>query len=235
MAIVAVAATRILASSGSTASGAVSATAGNALIVGSLMFNTGSVSVTRTGDAYTTDANGDVNTAGSGILSAPNCAGGSVTMNITCTAGDGISVFVLEASGLPSSSIRDATSPATASGNSATATTGSLTNATANALYVAVVSTDSTSVSATVTVGGSFIATVGATTMTQTNTNLGMIGGMAYQIVSSATSRTATWAITSADWTTQISVYRAAAVTAFPPGLGPAMHMEPTQTLTIGW
>lgn len=235
MAIVPVAVTRILASTGSSASGSVSATAGNALIVGVAMYNTGGIAVTRTGDTYTIDANGDVNTSGSGIASAPNVAGGAVTMNVSCSGADGISVFVLEVSGLPSSSIRDATSPATGSGNSTSATTGSLTNATADAIYVGIVSSDSTSSSATVSIGGSFVTTINPTSLVQTNTNSGMVGGMAYQIVSSAASRSASWTISSSDWTTQIGVYRAAAVAAFPPGLGPAMHMEPTQTLTIGW
>lgn len=211
MAIAAVAATKIQGLTASV-SAAVSATAGNALIVGGGYFSAGSGwTVTRTGDTYTTDTTGkNGSNDGMGIASAPNVAGGSVTCQITVTSGQGTSAWALEFSGLPTSSILDATSPAVATGTSTTPTSNAETNATADAVFVSAFGDDSGNT--TVSPGSGYTNVVGGTTMAEANGASQMVGGLEYQIVSSAASRSASWTVgNSAAWSAGIAVYKAAA------------------------
>lgn len=219
MAIVAVKNTKLEAGSGNNASGAVSATAGNALLVGAAAYeNTttgGSFSVARTGDTYTTDIQGDTSAATDiqhiGIASAPNVAGGSVTLTATITgAGQGVVAHVLEVSGLATSSIKDANSPAIKIGTSTAASTNSLTNTTADAIFVAQVGTEAGGNPVTLTAGAGWTDTV-TTAMTEKNANTYPADGMAYQIVSATGAKSGAWTVDNADWGGVIAVYKAAA------------------------
>lgn len=201
------------------------ATAGNALLVGgSAYIGSGAGSaftVTRTGDTYTTDIEGGttlgVNRNYDGIASAPNVVAGAADLVLTVTGGQGVSVFVMEFSGLPSSAIKDATSPAVAEGVGTTATTNALTNATADAVYVAEVGSDSTANPATVNDGTGWTDNIGGTTATETNGSNRQVAGMTYQIVSSTASRTADWTVSVSNWGCVIAVYKAASAAAGQP------------------
>lgn len=216
MAIAAVAATKLAANSGTSVTAAVSATAGNALLVSMNAYNGVSMTVTRTGDTYTTDTNGA--TAGAvdfqrvGIASAPNVAGGSVNMTVAGGTGtSGVVAFAMEFSGLATSSIRDATSPAIKTASSTSATSNSLTNATADAVYVVAVGSESGANPVTITATGSWTGAIGATTMTETNGTIRPCGGGAYQIVASAAARNGAWTVTNAQWGAVAAVYKMAA------------------------
>jgi len=208
MAIAAVAATLIQGSTASV-SASVSATAGNALIVGGGYFSAGSGwAVTRTGDTYTTDTTGKIAAnAGMGIASAPNVAGGAVTCQITVTSGQGTSAWALELSGLPTSAILDATSPAVATGTSITPLSGSVTNATANAVFICAFGHNAGNT--TVTKETAYTNVVGGTTMAETQGATLMVAGLEFQVVSSAAGRTGSWTIgASAAWACGIAVYK---------------------------
>lgn len=215
--------------SGASASAAFSATAGNALIVGGAMFGSGSWSVTRTGDTYTTDIQGTNSTdvsIGVGIASAPNVAGGSVTLQVTCTSAGAVTAYAVQLSGLPTSSIRDANSPAVASGSGTPILTNSLTNATADAIYFAS-GVPSTGINPTViTPLGGFSDTGGSVTMKETNDSTQMAVDFAYLIVASSASRTESWTtdVSAPHWAAAIAVYKQAAASSIPPGLGPVVE-----------
>lgn len=214
MAISVVQATK-LTGAGATASGPVAATAGNALIAGGAGYQGTTWSVTRTGDTYTTDTNGatsgGVDLVRIGIASAPNVAGGSVTLTATSTGAIGAVAFALEVSGLPTSAIRDATSPAILTGNSTAADTNNLTNATADAIFVGVNGVETVINPATETPGTGWTATVGATTMTETNGASFPVCGQEYKIVAATGAQHAPWTLTSGPWGGIIAVYKAAA------------------------
>src|SRR5947207_3260543 len=114
----------------SSANVSVNATAGNAIVVGATMYtgnvNGSAFTVTRTGDTYTTDTSGvmstGVNRHITGIASAPNVVGGAATLSATATNATAVDGWAVEVSGLPTSSIRDATSPAVATGTGTTTT-----------------------------------------------------------------------------------------------------------------
>jgi hypothetical protein len=137
--------TQLLSTTGSTASGTVTATAGNALFASVAASWTsgahGPGVVARTGDTWTTHVY-QVFTAVSSedgvfLASAPNCAGGGVTCTVSCsTASSGLQGWVMEYSGPPTSSIVDTTASGT-NGTSTTLATASLTNTQATALFVA--------------------------------------------------------------------------------------------------
>jgi hypothetical protein len=211
------------------ASASVSATAGNALLVGGGMFNSGAWSVTRTGDTFTTDANGANSTEGAGIASAPNVTGGAVSCSITCSGGSGVSGWAFEVSGLPTSAILDATSPALAQATSTTPTSSALTNTTADAIYVCSFGKGGGVQTGSPT--GSWSNTPGGATMFEGNGASFEVGGLEYQIVSSTASRTGTWTTsTSNHWTAQIAVYKAAAGAA---AAWPPLLLTPTRIMFV--
>lgn len=211
MAILTVKGTKASAASNSV-SFSVSATAGNALIVGMGSFSGTGQTVTRTGDTYTTDTTGANGSNRVGIASAPNVAGGAVSMTVASTSAGAVAAFALEVSGLPTSAIRDATSPATLSGSASTGTTNTLTNATADAIYAAAVAQDSGANPATVTPGGSWTSVVGATTLTELNGSSIEASGLEWQIVASSASRTGSWTFDgSRTYCGAIAVYKMAA------------------------
>lgn len=215
MAITVIAATSVSAASGASASSSVSATAGNSLIVGGSAFGGSAWSVTRTGDTYTNDTtyyNGGVTANTLGISSAPNVAGGAVNMTVSSTGANGISTWAAEVGGLPSSAIRDAASPAVATGTTGTPTSNALSNVTANAIYFCAFS-DSGVGNETITPGAGWTVTVGGTTMDQPNGSTNMVGGLEYQIVSTTASRTGSWTENGVGptWACGVAVYKGAA------------------------
>lgn len=225
MAITAVKATKGVATAGTSVTFSVNATAGNTLIAGGSGFmnttTSGAYSVTRTGDTYTTDTEGNTSAATDichvGIASAPNVAGGAVNMVVTVSSAQGVAGFALELSGLPTSAIKDANSPAIAIGTGTTATSNALTNATADAVYIGVVGSESGANPATVNDGSGWTDNVGGVTMTNTNGSNSPVSGMTYQIVASASSRTVSWTVSSADWGAVIAVYKADGAAAVKP------------------
>lgn len=220
MAISAVAATLVTADAASANATSKTATSGSAFIVGGAAWTGSSVpgswTVTRTGDTYTIDAQG-VSSTGSGnrhrngIASAPNVGTSANTLTISVTNGGSIDGWILELAGLPTTSIRDATSPATNVGIDTTAETNSLTNATADAIFVGVLGNESGLSSVTVTEPSGYTITVGGTTMKRTNGSTDQAGGMAYKIVAATGAETPTWTTTADTWSTNIAVYKAAA------------------------
>lgn len=224
-----------LTSDASSANVSVNATAGNALIVGGNAYTgnqaSGNWTVTRTGDTYTTDV--QVQSAGAadhhrnGIASAPNVAGGAVTLSIAVTNALAIDAWALEISGPPSSGIRDANSPAGLTGNDASAETNSLSNVTASAIFVAVVGSESGTNPATVTEPSGYTITVGGTTMKRTNGSADQVGGMAFKIVAATGAETPTWTVTSSQWSTTIAVYKDAG------GGGGPTPVEPLRQRTM--
>ena len=134
--------TEIKSTTGTTASGAVTATAGNALLASAWFGESGSPGrhpVRDADRAIPGRVNGfqEFPTGHDGIFlaSAPNCAGGTVTCTFTCTTSpDGLGGWVLEYSGLPSSSILS-TAAAGVNGSSPTPATASITNGQATALF----------------------------------------------------------------------------------------------------
>lgn len=199
--------------SGTSVNGAVSATAGNALIAGGAMFNSGSWAVTRTGDTYTTDTNGANGTIGVGIASAPNVAGGSVTMTVTCSAANGVTAYAVQLSGLPTSAIRDANSPAVNGSGGTPILTNSLTNVTANAIYFACAAPGTGVNPTTITPLGGWSDQAGTVTMYESNDATVMAVDVSYLIVASTASRTESWTcdVGASNWASAIAVYKAAA------------------------
>lgn len=219
MAIAAVKATKASAASNSV-SFSVSATAGNALIVGGGTFNGTAWTVTRTGDTYTNDTTGVNSNNRYGISSAPNVAGGSVSMTVACASGSSVSAHALELSGLPTSGIRDAASPGAKTGTGTTPSSNSLASVSSDAVFVAAFADGAGANPASITPGGGWTATVGATTMSDTDGQGSEVCGQVYQIVTAQSTKTASWTVgQSAAWACGIAVYKmaAAAVATAPP------------------
>jgi hypothetical protein len=235
VAITAVKATKATSATGTSVTmTSLAATAGNALLVGGSGYEngitTGVLSVTRSGDTFTTDTQGNTSAATDlqriGIASAPNVTAGPTNLVTTVSSANGVIAFALEVSGLPTSAILDATSPAIKIATSTTATSNSLTNVTADAIYVTYCGTESAGAAVTLTVGGGWTETVGATTMKETNANSFPAGGMSYQIVASAAARNGAYTVGNADWGMLIAVYKMAGGAAddFPAGRLPAFR-----------
>lgn len=220
-----VTATKIEATSGtSVSSSTFSATAGNALVCCSVCSATsGSATTTGGGGTWTKDATG-VSSAGSlglDISSAPNVTGGTSTITLTYSvATNGLTVIIQEWNGLPSSSMRDNTSPAMTHGTTTTVTTGSLSNVSTNAVYVAVMGDNSGANPATVT-GTTSGWTYNPNSTDEKNGVSFMVAGTGYDIVSSVASRTSSWTIDAGatDWAGLIAVYKQASAPAFTPPL----------------
>ena len=215
MALSAVKAT-LIQGSGASVVGSVSATGGNALIVGGAYYcgsaTPGSWTVTRSGDTYTTDTEGvslgTTDKHRTGIASAPNVANGAVNLTIAVTNGVSCSGWALEVSGPPTSGIRDATSPSCAAGGSTTATANSLTNATANAIFVNAVGSESSANPTTLTTPSGYTVTVGGVTMHELNGQAQQVSGLWYKIVSATGAETPATTVTSSQWTDAIAVYK---------------------------
>ncbi len=242
MAITAVKATKATASSGTSVTmTSLTATAGNALLVGSGGYEdnvtSGSTTVTRTGDTFTTDIQG--NTSGSSdlqhiaISSAPNVGAGGTNLVTSVSSASGVVSFALEVSGLPSSSMLDSSSPAIKTATTVNATSNSETNNSADAIFVTYCGNESGG-TVTLTVGGGWTETVGGTTMKETNGNSFPAGGFSYQIVSTAAARNGAYTVTLADWGMIIACYKMDSTPAgLPPGLGPNVGMEAGMMATL--
>jgi len=226
VAITAVAATKGTASSGTSVTlTALAATAGNALLVGGSGYENGvtgqTLTVTRTGDTYTTDTQGDTSAATDlqriGIASAPNVVAGPTNLVVTVSSAAGVVAFALEVAGLPASSIRDAASPAIKIGTSTSGSTNTLTNVTSDAIFVVYCGTEAGG-TVTFTPGGSWTETVGGTTMNEKNAASFPAGGFSYQIVSSTGAQAGAWTLGSADWGGLIAVYRGTVPSSVPVG-----------------
>lgn len=244
MAIAAVKATKLTSTTGNNCTGAVAATAGNAIIVtaSGYMNTTASgalSSVARTGDTYTVDIDGNtsasVDIQRAGIASAPNVAGGSVTMTVTVTSAQGVVAFAQEFSGLPTSAIRDATSPAIKIGSSAAGSTNTLSNVTADAVFVAHIGTEASGAAVTITsTGTGWSDTIAGTQMKEANANSFPACGAAYKIVSTATTESNAWTLAgppNSDWGGVIAVYKGSGGGAFDPTQMP--FLQP-QHMTFG-
>ena len=192
------------------------ATAGNALIVGASGYEaditTGAMLAVRTGDTFTTDTEGNTSAATDvqriGIASAPNVGAGPTSLVATVTLANGVVAFALEVGGPPTSSILDASSPAIKIGTSTSASTNNLTNVTPDAIFVAMVGTEAGGNPITLTTGGSFTDNVGATTMKETNANSFPASGMGFRIVSATGAIAGAWTVDNADWGGIIAVYK---------------------------
>jgi len=216
----------------SSANVSVNPTAANALIVGGSCY-TGALAgsaftVTRTGDTYTTDTEGGttsgINRNYTGIASAPNVAGGAATLSCTAVNASAVDGWAVEVSGLPTSSIRDATSPAVAIGAGTTTTANSLTNVTADAIFFNQIANDTSANPATLTEPGTYTTVVGGTTMKRTNGAADQVCALGFRIVSATGAETPAWTTTTGNWSSGIAVYKAAAGGAtIPPGLGPVV------------
>jgi hypothetical protein len=221
-------------SDASSANVSVNATATNAIIVGFSVYtgNTnGSVAaVTRTGDTYTTDTqggfSGGANRNYTAIASAPNVAGGAVTLSATAVNSQATDGWAVEVSGLPSASIRDANSPAVAQGTGTTTTANSLTNATADAIFFNQIANSTAANPATLTAPGTYTTSSGAVTTKRTNGSVDQVCALGWRIVSSTGAETPAWTTTTGDWTSAIAVYKASAAATMPPGLGPVVQMK---------
>lgn len=206
-------------SDASSANVSITPTAGNAIIVGASMYTGASAgsgfTVTRTGDTYTTDTSGGFPSGGNrnftGIASAPNVAGGAASLSATCTNAAAVDGWAVEVSGLPTSSIRDATSPAVATGTGTTTTANSLTNVTAGAIFFNQIANDTAANPATETEPGGYTVTVGGTTMKRTNGSADQVCALAFKIVSATGAETPAWTTSTGGWTSGIAVYKAAA------------------------
>lgn len=169
------------------------------------------------------------------ISSAPNISSGSqtVTETIGGGVGSGTSASIIEIAGLPTSAIRDATSPAMATGTSTTATTNALSNVTADAIYVALNGSNSGSATATETgTTASWTYSSGAPNqLTATDGTTSMVHGAGYFIVASTASRTSAWTVDNNEWAAHIAVYKASGAVAAPP----TTHMTVGLMIPIGW
>ena len=203
--------TEIKSSTGSTASGTVTATAGNALLATVAASNDGTPhgtsTVARTGDTWTTHFYQEYplnNHDGIYLASAPNCAGGAVTCTFSCTTGaGGMMGWVLEYSGLPTSSIVDTT----ANGNAAsvtTASTPSLTNTQATALFIAGIANYDGGNPATITSTGSGWTVAGS----ELNGALYYPNAIAYKEVTSIAAQQETFTVGSFMWATVIGSFK---------------------------
>lgn len=219
MAIAFVTATKLENTTGTSVSGTVTGTAGNAWLgLSTKKSVTTSATTFSGGGTWTVDISGS-----SGpkidIASAPNITGGSQTVTVTNTGASSAAVVVVqEFSGLATSSMLDNTPPAiTTATNATTQTTGSLSNVTANAVFVACATNASTANPATMT-GNTAGWTYNPNTTNETNASSFVNFGTGYLIVSTVASQSSSWTTDRASGHAGISVYKAAAAPALPEG-----------------
>lgn len=201
---------KILTGSGASASGSMTTTAGNALVACVHSFNNSGAITGSGGGTWTSDASGSFNAGidSLAILSCPNNSGGTLSLTFSATGASGVVAIVYEVSGLPSSSIRDATSPAVKTGTGTAASTNSLSNVTANAIFIGMVG--DTDGSASSTVNGTAAGWTYPTGAQEKNGSSFNVTGTGYDIVSSTGSQSSTWTITSSTWGALIAVYKGA-------------------------
>jgi len=205
--------TEIVSTTGTTASGTVTATAGNALIasVAASWNGTpphGAGVVARSGDTWTTHLYQVYQPTsfedGIFLASAPNCAGGTVTCTFSCsTANSGLQGWVLEYSGLPSSAIVDTAASGTA-GTSTTPSSASLTNTQATALFVAGIANYDGNNPATLTSTGTGWTRPGA----ELNGSLYYPNAIAYKEVSSIAAQQQTYTTANNQWVMVIGSFK---------------------------
>lgn len=218
MSIAFVTATRIQASTGGSASGTVTGTAGNCWL--GVAGSVGAAAYTFSGGGtWTRDIDGaNGTTAHISISSAPNITGGSQTVTVSGGGANAHIVGIIqEFSGLPTSSVLDSTPPAVAVGGSSTsATTNSETNSNANAVFIAGVADNIGTTTSTLT-GNTAGWTYNPNTTDQTNGSSFIACGTGYQIVSSVAAQSSNWTISSSKWAAAIAAYKAATAVAFVP------------------
>jgi hypothetical protein len=220
-----VAVTKVQASTGASASGTVTTTAANAMLCCAASYcgtTTGSALAASGGGTWTTDTSvtdtNDANNKFKGLIaSCPSATGGAQTVTISNGNASGATAFVYEFSGNVTSSIRDAASPAVAVGTSTAPLTNSLSNTTADAVFVAMFTNADGGNPATNTGGGTgWTYPAGGK---ETNGATFQILGSGYKIVSSVAGETSSWTAGNFRWDALIAVYKAAggAAAADPP------------------
>lgn len=195
-----------LRSGSNSASGSVTATAGNQLIAVAIEFGATSGGFTVSGGGtWTTDKNGTINgTLRCSIASCPSATGGTNTITVTATNGSGTTVFILEYSGLQTSPIFEGAGTSN-SGTSATPATSALTNTQADAVKIAVTGVDSFTNTAFSSTGtGWTLPTNGS----EPDGGNWLPGACGYKIVSASQSDTETWSRTGSNaWDADIATY----------------------------
>lgn len=200
----------MLRGTGNTATGSISATAGNALFVGGYGYGGSTFTVTRTGDTYTTDTSGAMAAAVAtlGIASAPNIAGGAVTMTVSSTSAAPTQAWAAEFSGMLTSGMLDSSAPAIATGSGTTATSPSETNVQADVLFLAFMGCTATPNPALIDVEAGWADVIASTWMGTGNGAADLVSGFAFKVVSTAAAESADWAITSSNWGALTTAYK---------------------------
>ena len=214
MAIAFVKVTELRAGSGS-ASGTVTATAGNALIVcvASFQISGSGVLTVSGGGTWTTNRSGTMTSALQNFFaSCPSATGGSATITASVTNSGAVTAFVYEFSGMAPSSMYEGAASST-NGNGATKTTGALTNTQANALKLAITGVDSGATVAFTSTGTGWTMPSGTFPSTGSEPDATWcVAASAYKIVSASQSDTEAWTRTGADnWVADIATYLAPA------------------------
>jgi hypothetical protein len=209
------------------ASGTVSATAGNALIVVLLVFapSTNVFNSATGGGTWTINVNGTASSLATkvGIASCPSATGGSNTMTFNFAGGSGVTAFVAEFSGLKPSGIFEAAGT-DATGTSTTPATGALTNTQATAVKVAGAVIDATNNTAWTSTGSGYVL---PTNGSEPDGVTFLIAALSYKICSVSASDTETWSRAGSNpWRGNQATYLDTPVTGLPPGLGPHPAMD---------
>jgi hypothetical protein len=204
------------------ASGSVTATASNALLVATDIYYSGSavtttLAVTGAG-TWTTDGSNNQHFGGTndnladGFASNPNTTGGTFTLTVTWgggmgTANTAVTVFVYEFSGMPTSSILDSgMTPTGSTGAASPVSTASVTNANAADVMLAIGSTYSAGLETQGSPSNSWTMPANANEPDGTQFVTGMT---AYKIVSASASQSTTWTDSpSVAWSSFIIAYK---------------------------
>jgi hypothetical protein len=244
-------ATKLESGSGTSWGGSVSVTGGNLLVSGSFTgygtIGTGINTTDASGsNTWTQDANGTHTYTGTpsknafSVSSAPNAAAGTYTVTLTPQGGatpSGGTASIFELSGAATASPRDAVSPGlTFADPSANVVTASLTNATADAVFVAMFGSNQSTGTATVSeIGTGWTQPANGV---ETNATSFYVFGMAYKIVATAGAQSNSWTITSQGWGALVAAYKAgtAGSTAERGPPNPGMAVSTTQRpVARGW
>lgn len=204
--------TKIENGASASASGSVSSTAANALFALVNEYNPGAGTLTVSGGGtWTTDGStAALNLLKAAFASTPSATGGAQTITTTFSAGGGTTSFILEFSGMATSSILDAMMSAGNSGTTATPTSPALTNVQADAVFLAATVTDSGGTLTWSSTGTGWTLPAGGSEPDGTSQLTAAVG---YKIVASAASQTETWGIggTTPGWCAGIASYKVAA------------------------
>jgi hypothetical protein len=208
-----------------TASGTVTATAGNALIacVCEYQPSTNGVLTVSGGGTWTTNLNGTrFSFVEAALASCPSATGGSNTISVTATNAGAITAFILEFSGMATSSMFEAAG-ATSNGTATTKTTSALTNTAANAVKIAVVALDGGGNTAWASLGTGWTMPTNGSEPDGTSWFNGASG---YKIVSASQSDTESWSRTGTEtWAAEIATYLASS--GAPPQDTPELYGRP--------